>query len=226
MRRVCIIPARGGSKRFPRKNVAPFQGKPIISYSIQAALHSDLFDRVIVSTEDAEISDISAKYGAEVSQRPPELASDQARVVDVCLDLLAQLESSGQLPDQFCCLYATSPLRNAGDVDAVLSLLEPDTCDFAMAVTLYPFPPHQALKMQSDGGLTPMWPELVNLKSQEVPQLVVDNGSTYAVSTEAFRAVGSFYGPNMRGHLMPANRSVDIDMPEDMDLALYYARMS
>lgn len=220
---LAVIPARGGSKRLPRKNVLDFLGRPIIAYSIEAALESGLFERVLVSTEDQEIAEVAERFGAETDERPQRLAGDDAGVVEVCLDLLDREEDQGSKYEWMCCLYATSPLRGAGDVRSVCGLLGPD-CSFAMAVTEYGLPPLQALKAEDGGVLTPMWPEWVHRRSQDTPRLVVDNGSTYAVNVDAFRREKGFYGRGLRGHFMPRGRSVDIDTAEDMVIAECIAR--
>jgi N-acylneuraminate cytidylyltransferase len=156
--------------------------------------------------------------------RPPRLATDDATVVQVCLDVLHTVEQAGRNYDIMCCLYPTAPLRTSGDINAVMKLIEPGVCDFAMAVTTYSHPPHQALRCDKNGVLIPVWPDLINLRQTQIGMLAVDNGSTYAVTTKAFRSVKSFYGPTLRGHLMPRARSVDIDVAEDYELAKYYAQ--
>ncbi|MBM3516533.1 MAG: acylneuraminate cytidylyltransferase family protein [Alphaproteobacteria bacterium] len=224
-RRLAIIPARGGSKRLPRKNVIAFAGKPMLAHTIEAARDSGCFSMVMVSTEDAEIAAAATAADATVQLRPAPLATDDARVVDVCLDVLAREEAAGRPYDIFCCLYPAAPLRRETDVRAVMALIEPGRCDFALAVTTYDQPPHQALLQLPNGELAPMWPDLINRRAADVGPLVVDNGSTYAATVAAFRAHRTFYGPGLRGHLMPPTRSVDIDLPEDLALADYYARI-
>ena len=223
MRRVALIPARGGSKRLPRKNIMKFLGKPMIAYTIDAAQTSGLFDRVVVSTEDEEIAEVSRKYGAEVELRATELATDTVMIKDVCADFLKREEDRGRCWDILCVLYATAPLRNDKDVEQVVSLIEPGKCNFAIAVTKYDLPPHQALIVGDDYVVEPFLPDLVAARADTVPDLCVDNGSTYAVSVPAFKQYLSFYGPNMRAYHMPRNRSVDIDTQEDFDLVTYYA---
>jgi pseudaminic acid cytidylyltransferase len=225
-RRLAIIPARGGSKRLPRKNILPFLGRPIIAHTIEAATMSGCFTRILVSTEDAEIADAARAAGAEIHQRDPSLATDAATLIDVCLDILASEERQGRTYDSFSCLYATAPLRRADDVAAVVALVDRTDTDFALAVTTYPLPPHQALRMEDGGVLSPKWPELVNLRADKIGRLVVDNGSTYAARVSAFRAHRSFYGPRLAGHVMPRERSVDIDEQSDYDLACWYAERS
>ncbi len=223
LRYLAVIPARGGSKRLKRKNILPFMDKPMMTHTIASAGQSGLFKRVLVSTEDAEISMIALEYGAEVVMRPHSLAGDSARVVDVCAHVLESESLSGRYYDIMVCLYATAPLRRAEDIRAVSAMIEPGVCDFAMAITRFRQPPHQALKMDHKGFLAPMWPDLVDLKSQEVPEMFVDNGSTYAVTVKAFLEHMTFYGPNLRGHEMPFHNSVDIDTSEDLTLAQYFA---
>lgn len=221
---IAVIPARGGSKRFPRKNAAAFFGLPIVAHTIKAALGSGCFVRTVVSTDDGEIAAIARAHGAETDDRPAHLATDTAGVVDVCLDLLARERAAGRSYTTLCALYATSPLRGADDIRATMALLEPGKCDFAIAVTDYDLPPYRALRENADGTLEPMWPEFAFRKSQEMPVLRVNNGSTYAVGVNAFERAKVFTGPGCRGHLMPRGRSTDIDFPEDLDAAVQKAR--
>jgi pseudaminic acid cytidylyltransferase len=219
MQGVCIIPARGGSKRLPRKNIADFLGKPILAHTVEAARDSAVFSRIVVSTEDEEIAEVARRAGAQVHDRTNALASDTARLIDVCIDFLAKEERAGRAWDFFGCLLATAPMRTADDIRRAHALIEPGVCDFAMAVTTYPLPPLQALRTTEYGFLRPMWPELINLRSQEAPALFVDNGSTYLALVSTFRKERTFYGSRMRGHVMPRSRSIDIDEPYDLELA-------
>ena len=222
MKRLAIIPARGGSKRLPRKNLLPFRGRPIIAHTIEAALTSRCFARVLVSTEDHEIASTAKAAGAEIHERAADLATDAAGVTAVCLDVLLSEERAGRDYDVFACLYATAPLRRSDDIAAVIALID-SGCDFAMAITTYAVPPHQALRVAEDGTLSAMWPDLIERRASELGRLVVDNGSTYAARVAAFRAHRSFYGPGLRGHLMPRERSIDIDEREDYELACHLA---
>jgi pseudaminic acid cytidylyltransferase len=212
---LAIIPARGGSKRLPRKNILDYLGKPLIAWTIEAAVQSNCFSEIVVSTDDEEIASVAAKYWVKVEKRPAELANDEARVVDVCLDVLVRRSTA-----QFACLYATSPLRTASDISGAVGLLKPFRCDFSMAVTPFEASPHQALK-ENEGYLEPMWPELIEKRHSEIPKLFVDNGSTYAATVEAFKQHKTFYGPNLRGYVMPRERSVDIDTQMDLDYARF-----
>ena len=222
-RRIAIIPARGGSKRLPRKNLLPFLGRPMIAHTIEQALRAGCFDRVLVSTEDDEIAAVARAARADIHVREAELATDAARVVDVCIAVLDSEALAGRTYEVFACFYPTAPLRRAEDIRAVMALIDGEGAAFAMAVTTFPIAPHQALRVQQDGTLTPMWPELVERRASELDPLVVDNGSTYAAKVGAFRRHRSFYGPLLRGHVMPRERSVDIDEQSDYDLACWYA---
>ena len=222
---ICIIPARGGSKRLPKKNIIQFRGKPIIAYSIEAAIQANLFDRIIVSTDDLSIAQHAEELGAVIHLRPAELATDTARVVDVCAHILEEENKTGRTYDILCCLYATAPLRTSKDIRNTLRLLEDDNCDSAMAVTNYHFPPHQALKLNKFQNLIPVWPDMRDLQSQAVSRYLVDNGSTYAVEVAVFKEKKSFLGDHLKGYIMPRIRSVDIDTQEDLDLAnIFFGR--
>jgi pseudaminic acid cytidylyltransferase len=208
-KRLAVIPARGGSKRLPRKNIRAFHGRPIIAYSISAALHAE----------------IARDHGAEVAIRPIALSTDGSTVFEVCVDLLQSERLSGRNYDVLCCLYATSPLRTAHDVAETVGLIEPGVCDFAIAVTKYMHYPHQALRRTDDAFLVPMWPELSERRADRVGELLAGNGSTYCADVSAFMREGSFYGPRMRGYEMPLSRSIDIDTEEDFQMALALATL-
>jgi pseudaminic acid cytidylyltransferase len=225
MKAVAIIPARGGSKRLPRKNIVDFRGRPIIAFTIDAAAASGCFDRIVVSTEDDEIAEVCSHLGVVVDRRSPDLATDTVTLVEVCADFLDREEDAGRNWDVLACLYATAPLRNAEDIRGTMALIEPGRCGFAMGVTTYDHYPHQALKFAADSALTPMWPDLVERRATELPRLRAGNGSTYVVDVAEFRQHRSFYGPNLRGHDMPRVRSIDIDTRDDLELALCMARV-
>jgi CMP-N-acetylneuraminic acid synthetase len=178
---------------------------------------------VTVSTEDPEIAETALRYGAAVARREPGLATDNARIIDVCFDLLARREAEGNCPDVLCVPLATAPMRGAQDIRNVCELVTSGRHEFAMAVTTYDHPPYQALREDGAGNLVPMWPEVVNLRSKDLPQLYVDNGSTYCFSVPAFRAQQTLYGTRLGGYTMPRSRSVDIDDRTDFDLALFWA---
>ena len=220
-----MIPARGGSKRLPGKNVLEFHGRPMLSYAIEAARDSGCFARIIVSSEDGGTLALAESLGAVPYRRSRDLADDDATVVSVLLDVLDREAAEGRRYGTICCLYPAAPLRAAEDVAAVVGLIDPGRTDFAMAVTEYDLPPHQALKLDDEDALAPLFPDLVTLRDEKLGRLVVDNGSTYAATVESFREQRSFYGSRLKGHLMPRCRSVDINTADDLALAdFYYAR--
>ncbi|GFM35142.1 acylneuraminate cytidylyltransferase family protein [Desulfovibrio subterraneus] len=218
MKRIAIIPARGGSKRLPRKNVLPLQGKPLLAYSIETALESGVFDSVYVSSDDKEALQIAKEYNVSIAVRPPHLATDQATVAQTCLDLLSSLARQGASYDEVCCLYATSPLRTSQDIVNTLELLKKPGVCFSRSVCGYPLPPWQAQREDEDGNLSYFWPSYADKKSQELPHLVVDNGSIYAAKVPDFFKYGCFSGPGTRGYEMPYSRSVDINTMDDFKI--------
>lgn len=224
MKAVALIPARGGSKRLPRKNILPFMGKPMIAHTIEAALASGLFEQVVVSTEDREIADIAVQHGATLAHRDTALATDKATVRSVAADFLNSEQAAGRSYDLLCVLYATAPMRTAEDIQGVYNLIEPGVCHHALAVCEYQQSPHQALKIISEAGdISPMWPDLVAMRSDALPEFVVDNGSTYFVITKDFLKDQNFYASNMRGYKMERWQSVDLDTLEDFEIAQFFA---
>jgi pseudaminic acid cytidylyltransferase len=220
---VAIIPARGGSKRLPRKNIIRVAGTPVLEYTVRAAILSELFDHIIVSTEDSEISEVAMASGAEVWGRSDELAADQASMDDVMKDVLRQFnEKFGAYPTEFCCLLATSALRSPEDIVNTHLLLKSGECDFVMTYKEYESSPHEALKLNEDERLSPMWPDTMFRKRWDRPNLVKDAGSVYWLDTKAFLEEDTFFGSNLRGYLIPPERAVDLDVPSDVALMEYY----
>jgi len=219
MKPIAILPARGGSKRLPRKNILPIKGKPMITYPIEAARQSGLFDDIIVSTEDLEIAAVAESAGACVAHRPANLAHDRATVVQVCLHLLALLEKDGRMPNYFCCIYPTALLVRADDLVASHRLLhDPPRADSVMGVSQYNLQPVQALAQDND-FLKTMWPEYNGVQSQFQPDLVASNGMFYWARTGPFRNTASFYMERLKGHRIPCYRAIDIDTAQDFKLA-------
>lgn len=226
MRAVAIIPARGGSKRLPCKNILPLGGRPMIAHPINLARQSGLFERVVVSTEHSKIAKISEEAGAEVFERSDELATDKATVVQVCLDVLWRLEQEGAEPEAFCCLYATAAFLTVQDLlDSRARLTGPPEADYVMGVSEYPIHPYKALCSEK-GFLKAVWPESAQLKSQEYPSMYASNGTLYWARTGAFLHEQSFYGQRLVGYELPPERAVDIDTPEDYDWACRLANIA
>lgn len=223
---LAVIPARGGSKRLPRKNIADFYGKPILAYTLDAAREAQVFDRILVSTEDDEIAQIAQAYEGEVDRRPDWLATDQARVDELCIDLLTRLEEAGHHYDTLTVLYATAPLRTAADIQATLRLIDPGQCDFSMAACVFRQPFHQALHCNPVHQARPVFPENVTARANEMEKVVAGNGSTYSATVGAFLRARSFYGQPLKVHIMPWVRSIDIDTPDDLEEARFYYQRS
>jgi N-acylneuraminate cytidylyltransferase len=220
---IAIIPARGGSKRLPRKNIVRVSGRPVLDYTIKAAKNARLFDHIIVSTEDNEIAEVARISGAEVWRRGNDLASDTATMDDVVKDVLEQFKLKyGAYPKYFSCLLATSALRTSEDIISAYSLLEPGVCDFVMTYKEYESSPHEALRLDADGGLAPMWPDIMFQKRWDRPKLVRDAGSVYWLNTTSFLEQDTFFGDNLKGHLLPPERAVDLDVPADLEIMEYY----
>ena len=221
MTNIAIIPARGGSQRVPRKNVLPLLGRPMICHSIKAAWDSGIFERVIVSTEDDEIAQIAENCGAEVFARPEELATSEVGVDPVILHVLETLKIKGDLSDYFCCLYATAAFVRSDDLVASRELLRDDSM-VVMGVSEYNLRVCQAL-IEENGFLKIMWPEYSGLQSQGQPHFVASNGTLYWSGCEAFLKNKTFYTDKLKGYLIPKNRHVDIDDPDDYKLACLLA---
>lgn len=225
--RVAIIPARGGSKRLLRKNVLPLAGKPMIAHPIQTAMESKLFSKVYVSTEDAEITAVARECGAEVIDRPDDLAGDIPGVDDVLLHVLDTLDERGQLPEEFCCIYATAALLVAQDLIESCRLLEQEpVADYVMGVSAFDIHPFKAMEPRQDDFLVPLWPKENLQRSQEYPKYLASNGTLYWARTEAFRKNRMFYGDKLRGYEVPAERAIDIDTPDDYERAKVYMQAS
>lgn len=218
---VAIIPARGGSKRLPRKNVLPLGGMPMISHPIRAAFGSGIFGRVIVSTDDDEIAEISGNAGAEIHRRPEHLGNDDATVVDVCVDVLRSLPDQGANVPWFACIYATAAFILASDLSQAWARLaddEKDAFEGVMSVSPFDYYPHSALQDTPD-GLKPFFPDLVELSRHDVPELFASNGTFYMARTSSFLAKRTFYLDPLAPYVLERNRAVDIDTEDDYELA-------
>jgi pseudaminic acid cytidylyltransferase len=223
-RNIAIIPARGGSKRLPRKNILPFLGKPIIQHTIEAAERSGLFDTVTVSTEDPEIEKAVRSMGCEIHARDVSLATDTARVVHVLRNVLDEYSSRGVEFDCLCCLYPTAPLRDEEDIRASYDLLISRNAEYCLAVTDYELSPFFAFNMDDRDRVERRWPEEASMPPWKRPKVVVDNGSTYWVRVSTFMKVAELEGETAIGYRMPRWKSVDIDTQEDFDLAEFFAQ--
>lgn len=219
MSHVAIIPARGGSKRIPRKNLMPFDGVPMIVRSIRMALDSGLFDQVMVSTDDEEIAELAQAHGAQVPfLRPSNLADDFTGTAAVIQHALQQLPPF----DYACCIYATAPLLQARYLRQGLELLEqhPEK-SFAFSVCSFGFPVQRALTVDGQGALTALYPEFRNTRSQDLPEALQDAGQFYWGRSDAWLRGEVLYSPASLPVILPRHLVQDIDTLEDWKRAEY-----
>jgi len=218
---IAVIPARGGSKGVPKKNIRLVCNKPLISYSINAALSSSYVTRIVVSTDDPDIASISEKCGAEVLMRPVELSGDTVSASDVVIHVGETLLKKGQIPDILIMLQPTSPLRTSGDIDNALQLFMENECDSVISVIKEEHPPLWCLKIV-DKYLEPMfgWENLKKTR-QEFPESYKPNGAIFIASLKTLKEQDGFYCGKLLPYIMPPERSVDIDSEMDLTLAQF-----
>jgi N-acylneuraminate cytidylyltransferase len=218
---LAVIPARGGIKRIPRKNIRPFCGKPMIGWSIEAARESGCFDRIVVSTDDEEIADVARGFGAEVPfVRPAALSDDHTPTIPVIRHAIEQCEAGGRKPDYVCCLYATAPFLTGEVLREGLQLLtsHPGT-EFAFSATSYRFPIFRALRLNEGGMAEMFWPEHELTRSQDLCAAYHDAGQFYWGTREAFLTRDGIFSAASRLVVLPSQQVQDIDTEEDWDLA-------
>ena len=214
--KLAVIPARGGSKRIPRKNIKAFCGKPMIAWSIEAALASGCFDAVVVSTDDAEIAEVAKAHGASVPfMRPAELSDDHTGTIPVIAHAVRWLIAAGQRPDTVCCLYATAPFVRPEAIREGLQVLEKEGADYAFSVTSYAFPIQRAIRLSKQGRMEMFQPEHFNTRSQDLEEAYHDAGQFYWGRTSAWLAGTAMFGASSAPVVLPRHRVQDIDTPED-----------
>jgi len=213
---LCIIPARGGSKRIPRKNIKPFNGKPMIAHSIAAAQDSGCFSQIIVSTDDPEIAAIAQQYGASVPfTRPRELANDYATTGAVIAYAVQWMQQHGWQGNAACCLYATAPFVQPHDLQQGLTALAQAHADYAFSITSFPFPIQRALKLREHNQVAMFQPENFAVRSQDLEAAWHDAGQFYWGTTAAWLAQKPIFNSHSIGIKIPRHRVQDIDTPED-----------
>ena len=226
--RIAIIPARGGSKRIPRKNIKDFHGKPMISYSIEAAKNSGCFDKIIVSTDDIEIAEIAKKWGADVPFiRPKKLSDDYTGTIPVinhAIDLLSI--RSGEEIKQVCCIYATAPFLLSKYIKEGLNKLIQLNCNYAFSATSYDFPLQRAFKVCGD-HIEMLNPEAFNTRSQDLEEYYHDAGQFYWGTPKSWKEGKSFFSGNSIPIILPKYLVQDIDNQDDWKRAeLMYATLN
>lgn len=214
--KLALIPARGGSKRIPRKNIRLFAGKPMIAYSIECARQSGLFDRVIVSTDDDDIAAVSRSYGAEVPfRRPASLADDYATTSAVVAHAIASLHDNGTPASAVCCIYATAPFIRSSDIAAGLRVFDKGRWNFVFSATTFAYPVFRSFRLTSTGGLEMFFPAHFPTRSQDLPEALHDAGQFYWGTPEAWLTGVPVFGPHSTVVRIPRWRVQDIDTEED-----------
>ncbi len=214
--KMAVIPARGGSKRIPGKNIKLFCGKPMIAWSIEAALHSGCFDRVIVSTDDDLIAETALRYGASVPfMRPAELSDDYTGTIPVIRHAIGWFNARLQTTDLVCCLYATAPFVTADDICRGLDILTNTDCDYAFSVTSYAFPIQRAIRITVNNRVEMFNAEHFNTRSQDLEEAWHDAGQFYWGRANAWLDGKMIFSPAAAPVMLPRHRVQDIDTAED-----------
>lgn len=218
--KIVVIPARGGSKRIPHKNIKPFCGKPMIAWSIEAAKASNLFDHVIVSTDDKDIASIALEYGAEVPfKRPSRLSDDFTGTGEVVKHALEWcIKHIGDI-DYVCTLYATSPFIKPQDIIDGFEMLKDGSCQITFTVTSFPFPIQRAIKIADDGSVSMFQPENFYTRSQDLESAYHDAGMLYWATTNAVLQDMTAFSKIAKAQILPRYQVQDIDTQEDWDRA-------
>ncbi len=218
--RVAIIPARGGSQRIPSKNIVPFEGKPLLAWSIEAALDSGLFEHVMVSTDNEEIARVAREFGAEVPFLRSAHADHHAPVSLATINMLDELSAHGRDYDVVVQLFAACPLRNSQDICDAVRFFDAHPSSFQLSCYELGWAnPWWAARLDDANRPIPLFPDAWQQRSQDLPRLFCPTGATWIANTTALRQAGTFYGPDHRFCPMPWERAVDIDEPRDLDLA-------
>lgn len=219
MKKIAIIPARGGSKRIPRKNIKEFLGKPIIAYSIEAALKCSLFDEVMVSTDDEEIAQVAKRYGARVPfMRSAENADDYATTIDVLLEVLAQYsEFEGKIFDYGCCIYPTAPFTTSEVLEKGFHKMKTDQLDTVFPVVAFSYPIWRGLKVNKEEKIEMLWPECLNTRSQDLEKVFHDAGQWYWFASQKLKT--TLFTDNSGFIELDERKVQDIDNETDWLLA-------
>ncbi len=217
--KIAIITARGGSKRIPRKNIKNFHGKPILAYSIEAAINSGVFDEVMISTEDDEIAEIAKEYGAVFPfRRSEEMADDHAMTIDVIIEVVNAYIKSGKNPESVCCIYPTAPFVTAEKLKKANSCFENSDVEAVLPVVRFSFPPQRSFIM-SDGLLKYKWPENELKRSQDLEPFYHDAGQFYFIKTQAMLDQHTLVPKKTVPFILDEMEVQDIDNIDDWNMA-------
>lgn len=220
MNRLAVIPARGGSKRLPGKNIRNFLGRPVIARSIEAAISSGLFSEVMVSTNSAEIAAVARSYGASVPfMRSEANAGDFATIADVLAEVLKQYRSEGRSFDALCCILPTAPLIRPQRIAEAYRKFEQEAFDSLCPVVAFSYPVFRALEIDSHQRLRMIWPEHLRSRSQDLPPAYHDAGSFYWVKPHALLAENTLFCKNGGAIVLDETEVQDIDTETDWKLA-------
>jgi pseudaminic acid cytidylyltransferase len=223
---MAVIPARGGSKRIPRKNIKEFAGKPMLAWAILAAKAAGVFERILVSTDSEEIAATALSWGAEVPfMRPETLADDHTPTAPVILHAITELIASGAVPTYACCIYPTAPFLQADDLRHGLQLMRASNAPAAISVTSFDFPILRAFRECPDGSLAFNWPEHEMTRSQDLPDFFHDAGQFCWVDVTRFMAEKRMIMPGTIPVKLPRKRVQDVDTPEDWEAAELMAKV-
>lgn len=224
--KVAVIPARGGSKRIPRKNIKDFCGRPMIAWTIIAARKSGLFDHIIVSTDDTEIAEVAREWRAEVPFiRPADLAGDHTGTTPVVAHAVDWMQAQGWATDAVCCLYPASPFIHAEDIRAGLELLHSGDWAYAFTVTDFPAPIFRSFRQLPEGGLEMFFPEHAPTRSQDLPEALHDAAQFYWGTPEAWTSGKPMFAPHSIPLRIPRWRVQDIDTEDDWIRATHLFRL-
>lgn len=219
MKKIAIIPARGGSKRIPRKNIKDFSGKPIIAYSIDAALKSGVFDEVMVSTDDAEIAEIAKRYGAKVPFfRSPEMSNDMAMTAPVLIEVLKEYKKLGDDFEYCCCIYPCAPFISSQRLKQGMDLLVESSADSVLPIVKFSYPPQRCLVIR-DNKVQMLHPENYNVRSQDLEPYFHDVGQFYCLKSSSLIEEEKLYCKNTLPLELPESEVQDIDTDEDWKIA-------
>lgn len=216
---ICIIPARGGSKRIPRKNIKSFLGKPVIAYSIDAALRSGIFEEVMVSTDDEEIAEIARQYGASVPfMRSSETANDYSGTEDVISEVIERYRALGQEFETICCIYATAPFVKSERLYKAYGKLNENT-DAAFSVVSYSYPIQRSLRINKNGYVEMKFPQYLDARTQDLEETYHDAGQFYFVKTDSFFKEKTLWCRRTAPIILSELEVQDLDTETDWQLA-------
>ena len=218
---LAVIPAKGASTRLPRKNMLYLGGKPLLAWTVEAAIESKVFDEIVVSSEDEEVLELAKKMSTTPHRRPYQLAVDPAGCIHVAQFVQAELEQVGKHFDYIAILMPTCPFRSSADIKKSVEIALGKCDGSIISVSEFSHTPFNAFQISGDGQLSPTNPEFFGKKSQELPVAYRPNGAIFIMKAEVLRRAKSLFEPPMSAYVMPQSRSVDIDNQLDMEWATF-----